>query len=236
MAQYNRPPKKKAKGPDEFISFFDHLVRYFMVHRNKLIILVGVAVLGFVAYGIFLYQQSNRVHDFAALYQEALVAPPEEALSTWQDLLDKNPPLDLKEVVAMQIGGIYAKDEDWTKAAEYFHLAAQAKSQVLRYPGQWSYADALANAGKSQEAMVIYQGMADDPENPFKDYGRLGMARLMENTGQVESARKILEALTKEGAEVIPAVQTAARDQLLLLALTQAGTPNKTESAPISSN
>lgn len=217
MAQYNRPPKKKAKGPDEFVSFFDHLVRYFMVHRTKLFVVIGVAVLAFVGYGVYLYIQNQRVHEFASLYSEALTAPSEEALAAWQKLYDKNPPLDLKESVAMQMGQIYAEQGEWLQAAEQYRLVSEAKSETLRYPAQWSLAVALENAGKLSEAQAIYQGMSEDTQNPYRDQGRLGVARVLILSGKVDQGRQILTNLVKPGAEVHPAVRSAARDQLLAL-------------------
>ena len=217
MAQYNRPPKKKVKGPDEFISFFDHLVKYFMIHRNKLFIVIGVAVLAFAGYGIFLYVQSNRVKEFAALYGEAMNAPEAQSLKKWQEIEQKSPPLELDDIISIQIGGVLGKEGKWDEAAAKFNRAALSQSEVLHYVSLWAGAVAQENSGKFPEAFKDYQNISQDEQNPYKEFGRLGMARILGLQGKTGEAETILMDLIKPESETPPAVQTAAKNNLIVL-------------------
>ncbi|MDX1387191.1 MAG: tetratricopeptide repeat protein, partial [bacterium] len=90
---------------------------------------------------------------------------------------------------------------------------------VLRYTAQWAAAVALENAGDFQKALDVYQKMSGEADNPFKEYGRLGMARAMELMGKKQEAEKILQDLLSQETEIPQAVESAARDKLLVLKL-----------------
>lgn len=219
MAQYNRPPKRKKKGPDEFISFFDHIVRYFEIHQKKLILLVVAGVIAFAGYGIYLYRQNKRVKDFAVLYQEALKASPEDSLRSWQEILKKDPPLKLEDVIAIQIGGIYARKQDWINAATEFNKAGDSDSELLRFLGQWAGAVSLENSGSWEKAYSEYQKISEEAANPFKDNGRLGMARCLLGLGKISEAETLLNQLVGKDSEVSPSVKAAAMNKLLVMRL-----------------
>lgn len=188
-----------------------------MIHRNKLFIVVGVAALAFAAYGIFLYIQSNRVIEFSSLYNEALEAPKDGALKKWEEIAQKNPPLELDDIIAIQMGGILSQAGKWDQAAVQFNRAALSKSEVLRYVSQWAGAVALENGGKYSEAYTEYQKISSDSKNPYKDFGRLGMARVLGLQGKSAEAEGLLMELLNPASEVPPAVHSAAQNNLLVL-------------------
>lgn len=223
MAQYKRPPKTKAKGPDEFVSFFDHLVRYFLIHRLKLFVVLGVGAAFFVGYGIFLYVQNQRVKEFATLYQDALEAPPEAALANWDELKKKNPPKALKPLIQIQIGGVLAARGDWQGAAASYAEAAESKETILKYLATWAQAVSLENAGDYQAAAGVYREMGVQAENPFKDFGALGEAQSLAQLGQKDQARSILIGILQSDAKVPAAVKSAALSKMLALELESAG-------------
>ena len=217
MAIYNRPPKKKDKGPDEFISFFDHLVRYFLMHKNKLFAVIILGVLAFGAYGYYLHRQSGQVRKFATLYGEAVSAPKGEALQVWEKIDTKNPPLSLRQVIAIQIGGIFSQEDKWKDAGQAYLRAADSQDELIRYLGQWARAIALENANNLDEASVVYEKIAVDEGNPYRDYARLGQARVLAAKGQAPEAEAILNQLIQEGKESPQAVQASAITQLLAM-------------------
>jgi tetratricopeptide (TPR) repeat protein len=219
VAQYDRPPKKKAKGPDEFISFFDRLVRYFLIHRLKFYVVIGAVALGFMGWGVYLYLQSQGVKEFAVLYNQALQAPPQEALQAWNEIGSKNPPLNLDDIIDIQKAGILAREGKWKEAADYYFQAGLSSDGVLRYTAQWAGAVALENAGDYQKAFEEYQKMSSETDNPFKEYGHLGMARCKELMGNKQEAEKILWDLLNLETEIPQAVASAARNKLLVLKL-----------------
>ena len=232
MPQYNRPPKKKKKGPDEFVTFFQKLVRYFSAHQGALIIVVLAAVVAFGVYGIYLYRQNVQVKKFATLYDQGVNAPPEKALEVWEEIEENDPPLQLQEVVAIQIGGIFSSRDQWEKAAVQFERASDSSSKILKYLGQLARAVSLENAKKLDEALAEYKKISNDKENPLKDYGRLGMARIFAIQGKSGEAEAILFQLASNDSEAPKAVKGAALNQLLAMKVraTQDQTEeNKTE-------
>ncbi len=75
MPQYNRPPKQKPPKADEFISFFDHVVRYFSIHQNKLAVVVIAGLLALGGYGVYQYIRSHKIQNVALDYYRAERAP-----------------------------------------------------------------------------------------------------------------------------------------------------------------
>jgi predicted negative regulator of RcsB-dependent stress response len=219
MAQYDRPPKEKPKGPDEFVSFFDHLVRYFYIHQVKFFIVLGLGVLFFAGYGIFLYYQNYRVKEFSTLYQKALESTGTEALSEWQSLAQKNPPKKLSEVISIQQGGILAAQGEWEKAAQAYAQAGQSREGLLQYLSQWSEGISLENAGKLDQALAVYQGLRQEKDNPFKDFAALGEAQVLLAQGKADQAQAILRELIGNESEAPAAVKSAAMNKLLALEL-----------------
>jgi hypothetical protein len=219
MAQYDRPPKIKPKGPDEFVSFFDHLVRYFYIHQIKFFIVLGLGVAFFAGYGVYLYYQNYRVKDFSTLYQDALDAPAPDALNRWKALEDKNPPKKLEDVIVIQQGGILAGQGDWERAAQAYAGAGNSKAGVLKYLAGWAEAVSLENAGRNDEALAAYQKMRGDKDNPFADYGALGEAQVLAAQGKADASKSILMELIRNESAAPAAVKTAAMNKLLALQL-----------------
>ena len=219
MAQYNRPPKVKAKGPDEFVSFFDRLIRYFYIHQVKFFVLLLLVVAGFAGYGIFIYYQNYRVKQFATIYQEALDTAGPEGLAKWQDLSNKNPPKNLQDIIYIQEGGLLAGENDWLKAAQAYTQAAKSKSAVLKYVSSWAEAVALENAGQWPEALGAYQQIQQEQENPFKDFAGLGQAQVLMAQGKADQAQVVLMGLISQDAATPEAIKSAAMNKLLSLQL-----------------
>lgn len=225
MAQYDRPPKVKPKGPDEFVSFFDHVVRYFFIHRVKFFIVLTVGVAFFASYGIYLYYQNYRVKEFSTLYQDALDAPEGEALNRWKALEEKNPPKKLEEVIAIQEGGILAGQGDWVQAAEVYARAGDSKAGVLKYLAGWAEAVSLENAGRQDKALTAYQKIRQDKENPFADFGALGEAQILASQGKTEASKSILIELIGNESKAPAPVKSAAMNKLLALQLPEVAVP-----------
>jgi hypothetical protein len=219
MAQYDRPPKTKPKGPDEFVSFFDHLVRYFSIHQVKFFIVLGLGVAFFAGYGIYLYYQNYRVKEFSTLYQGAIDAPASEALKQWQTLEQQNPPKKLEDVIAIQQGGILAGQGDWVQAAQLYSQVGNSKAALLKYLAGWAEAVSLENAGKLDEALTAYQKIRQEKENPFMNFGGLGEAQVLAAQGKTDQAKSILTELIGNESEVPAAVKLAAMNKLLAMQL-----------------
>lgn len=219
MAQYKRPPKQKKKGPDEFISFWDHVVRFFMFHRDKLIGLVIVSLLAFGGYGFWIYYQGNRAKKLATLYETALQAPAPQSIEDWQGFIEQNPPLSLKALAAFELGGRLAAEKKWQQAAEAYQEAAESKNPLLRNIGLWSKAVALENAGELEQALQSFENLAKDPQDAFYLYGLLGKARILSEMGKHEDAKGVLEQILNQSGQEASAIRRAAERQLLVLQL-----------------
>ncbi len=219
MAHYQRPEKQKKQGPDEFISFFDHVVRYFLRHQGKLIGLGVTLVLAFGCYGLYLYYQGYRVREFASLYQQAQKDTGQKGLQVWEELLHKSPPLDLREIIHLQMGGIYSQELKWDSAAQQFGEAGQSRSQVLGPLGQFAHGVALENAGAYEKALVAFQNLSQEKDSPLKEFARLGMARCLLQMGKKQEAEPILMSMIGANSDVPAGVKSAALNTLLVLRL-----------------
>lgn len=215
MAQYNSPPKKKAKKPDEFVSFFDHLTRYFMLHQGKFWILIACAVAGFSAYAVRSYLISERKQDLAMDYMKAEQAPAAEAVKAWEDLGKKNPPSPLKEVVDLQVGGALVAQQQFEPAAQAFQKSAASKSFMLYTVARLAYAVSLEDAKKYPEALAVYQEVADMQDDPFRYRGQLGLARVYTAMGQPTEAERILLDLLVKKSDAPDPVKNFALGQLV---------------------
>ncbi len=219
MAHYQRPEKQKNQGPDEFISFFDHVVRYFLKHQGKLIGLGVALVLAFACYGLYLYYQGYRVREFASLYQEAQRDANQKGLQVWEELLHKSPPLDLRAVIHLQMGGAYAQDSKWDSSAQQFGEAGQSRSQVLSPLGQFAEGVALENAGAYEKALVAFQNLSQTKDSPLKEFARLGMARCLLQMGKKQEAESILTSMVAVNSDAPAGVKNAALNTLLSVRL-----------------
>jgi hypothetical protein len=222
MAQYDRPPKKKEKKVDEFISFFDHLVRYFAIHRYKLMVVLAAGALAFAGYGIYLYWQNHQVEEFAVLYSDASQAPAADALKRWEDLAGKNPPLRLDDVVFLQIGGILSGNSEWKKAAEEFSRTGDSPSPLLKYLGQLAGATALENSGDFNGALEAYQRLSQEVGSPFQYQAKFGMARCFGAMGQAAEAETILFQLIAGDSGAPQGIKLAAQNRLIVMKLNAA--------------
>jgi tetratricopeptide (TPR) repeat protein len=230
VPQYNRPPKAKAARPDEFISFFDRLTRYFIRHQMKFWVLIGAALLAFGAYTIHKYRQGQKMNEVALDYWKADEAPAESALSAWQGVEKLNPPAPLKEVVGLRLGGAFSDQKNWKDAAGALQDPASHSFQ-LQSVARLAEAAALENNGDFAKALESYRRVADSAEDPFRFRAKLGMARSYFATGENGEAEKILYALLVKGSDAPDPVQNAAWTQLAAMKI-----PGKlTESAPSAS-
>lgn len=217
MAQYNRPPKSKAPKPDEFVSFFDHVVRYFLIHQNKFYILIGAVVLGFSGYALQRYLASQKMHDLAMDYMKAEQAQGAEAATAWEALTKKDPPKPLREVVALQLGGALAAQAQWEPSAQSFLKSADSKSFVLYSVARLAQGVALENAKKYSEALTVYQEIADLKDDPFRYRGKLGMARVYLSMNQPTEAENILLGMLVKTSDAPEPVKGAALSQLVAM-------------------
>jgi tetratricopeptide (TPR) repeat protein len=227
MAQYNRPPKQKAQKPDEFISFFDRLVRYFYVHQQKFIVLVAAAVLGLGIYGLYRIKVSRDIQKFSIDYMEAEKAPSDKSLELWKKFAEMKPPAQLPELIVLQIGGNYVSAKDWSEAAKAFQSNGNSSSKILRMLSQLAYAGSLENAKQYSQAFEAYQKISQDMGNPFQEEGRLGQARCLSGMGKDSDAETILIQLIAKGSEAPQSVKAAALNKLIAMKL-----PAAPESAP----
>lgn len=226
MAQYNAPPKVKDKGPDEFISFFDHVVRFFMAHRIKFVALVALLVVSFGAYGVWLYFQSQKAQEVASIYEAALEAQGADAIADWQALIAQKPPLSLKAIASLELGGRLSQEKKWPEAAQAFSQATQASDKLLRSVGLWSTAVAWENAGDFAKSLENFDPLTANSKDVFYFEGVLGKARVLAQSGQTAKAEELLLSLlgssqeTQEDTATVPkAIQKRAQAQLLALRL-----------------
>ena len=219
MAQYDRPPKAKAIRPDEFISFFDHLVRYFEIHQNKFFILILAVLLGFAVFGVYQYQTGKKLDGMAVAYLEAEQASGEAALPKWEAIIQSNPSGELKNLALLQIGGIQADTGAWAKASEAFEKASQSRSKVVSGLGELSSAISMENAKQCDKAQAIYEKLSAQDSNPFRFEGKLGMARCLIANGKADKAEGILYELIANSSGANPAIKGAALTKLEVLKL-----------------
>ncbi|HKY62597.1 MAG TPA: tetratricopeptide repeat protein [bacterium] len=227
MPQYNRPPKAKAARPDEFISFFDHLTRYFLKHQMKLWALVGAALLAFGAYTLYQYRIGQKMNTLSLDYWKADEAPSGESLSAWQRVEKLNPPRPLKDVVGLRLGSAFSGQQNWKDAAAALQDPA-GHSFALQSVARLARAAALENSGDTAKAMEVYRSVADKAEDPFRFRAKLGLARGYFAQGENGEAEKILFSLVIKGSDAPEPVQNAAWAQLAAMKV-----PGKlAESAP----
>lgn len=213
MPQYNRPPKVKAARPDDFISFFDHLTRYFIQHQMKLWILIGAALLAFGAYTIHRYRIGKEMNALGLDYWKADEAPADASLSAWQGIEKLNPPRPLKDVVDLRVGGAFTGQRNWKEAVNALQAPA-SNDFALRSVARLAQAAALENSGDYAKALSTYREVADNAEDPFRFRAKLGMARSYFANGESGEAEKILYALVIKGSDAPEPVQGAAWTQL----------------------
>ncbi|MDL1872275.1 tetratricopeptide repeat protein [Deltaproteobacteria bacterium PRO3] len=226
MAQYNRPPKSKAPKPDEFVSFFDHVVRYFLVHQKKFYVLIGAVLLGFGGYALQRYWVGKKMHDLALDYLKAEQAQGAEATGAWEALAKQDPPKPLRDVVALQLGGALAAQAQWEPSAQSFQKGAESKSFVLYSVARLAQGVALENAKKYSEALTVYQEIADLKDDPFRYRGKLGMARIYLAMGQPTEAENILLQMLVKTSDAPAPVKGAALSQLVAMKAKQAPETN----------
>ena len=219
MAQYDRPPKTKAREPDDFVSLMDHLVRYFIKHRNKFYLLVALCLVGLAGLGIYRYRTSQKLTAIADQYTAAEKASGGEDLKQWEQILNEKPPRSMAHVVAIQIASILGKQDKWLEAAQSYFKSSQAPDPALKLVGQLAYATSLENAKECGKAMEVYKAIADAEKNPFRYDGQLGMARCQLASGQAGEAEMILYQLISNKSEAGPAVKAAAVSELVAMKL-----------------
>ncbi len=219
MAQYDRPPKVKAKGPDEFVSTMDRLVRYFLMHQNKFYLLVAAGLLALAGLGIYRTYVSKKLASVAVEYTAAEKAPATDALSLWQKVLQKHPPRGVGHLAQFQIGGIEAGQGRWAQAAQAFQQGASSREKVLSSVGGIAEAVSLENAKDCPKAAAIYERISREEKNPFRFDAQLGMARCYLVSNRANDAETILFELISTKSVATPAVKSAALNELIALKL-----------------
>ena len=217
MPQYNRPPKARPKKADEFVSFFDHVTRYFMIHQMKFWTLLAAGVVALGGYGIYRYRISQRLHDLAVEYMQAEQTPPAEAATAWQSFAKQNPPSPLAQIVGLQLGGAYAQNQQWNEAAQAFQKSATSKSFLLESVAKLAAATSMENAKNYSQALDSYRAVAEQASNPFRYRGKLGMARCYAGMGQGSDAENILLQLLVKGSDAPEPIKSSALNQLIAM-------------------
>lgn len=213
MPQYNRPPKSKAARPDDFISFFDHLTRYFLIHQMKLWVLLGAALLAFGAYTLNQYLKGQKMNTLALDYWKADEAPADASLSAWQGIEKLDPPRPLKDVVGLRVGTAFSSQQNWKEAINALQDPA-SHDFALRSVARLAQAASLESSGDYAKALSTYREIADKSEDPFRFRAKLGMARSYFATGENGEAEKILYSLVVKGSDAPEPIQGAAWTQL----------------------
>lgn len=229
MAQYNRPPRVKPAKPDEFISFFDRVVRYCLQHQYKFYAVLAAGVLGLAAYGIYQFKAGRDAQNFAADYYKAETTTESQASQTWEELLKKNPPGRLPDLIRLQWAGDLAKQQKWEEAVKIYAANEASGSTLLKDLSSFSQAVALENAGQWDSAYKIYQILADGKGSPLVSEARLGMARALSGQKKDQEAEVILLQLIGKGSDASAAIKAAALNRLIAM---KARTPAATQDLP----
>jgi len=219
MSQYDRPPKRKPQRPDDFISLMDHIVRYFEAHQNKFYILIVAVIVAFSGYGIYQYILGKKLNTIAVDYTRAEAVTGDAGFTLWEDLLKKNPPGSLKNLVAIQIANIQAQGKKWPEAADSFALSSQSVSKILKSVGDLATAISLENAKLCDRALPIYERLSKMEGDPLRWEGNLGQARCLIETGKSDEAQVVLLQLIANNSSATPAVKSAALTKLEVMKL-----------------
>lgn len=215
MARY-KSTKTSKKKPDEFITLMDQIVRY-ILDRRGLFIGLAVILLGLLgAYGFYQYWQGKQAEQWTARIEAALNQSGKTALKTWEELLSENPPLSLTSLIVFKQGSLYAKEENWPKAAQAFKKGQADAPEYLVELMQYAELVALENAAKNEEALKLAQSMSENLEHPYREEALLTQFRIQIATGKAAEAKNGLLNLSQD-PEVSPPVKQEALNMLLLM-------------------
>lgn len=155
---------------------------------SSLLLLLAIGISG----GCTTTTQSLNA-DGVRLFQQARY---QEALQRFGQALiyDPNDPVAYYNIASVyhRMGDLYHRGDDYTRAATYYQLALAKDPNHL--PSRRGLTVLLTGQGKSQEAVAMLQNWAG--ANPSSPEPRVELARLYEEIGDRDSAKKcLLEAL-----------------------------------------
>ncbi len=142
-----------------------------------------------------------RAHDLLIRLAEVYEAmeQPAKALETWRRVL-KGPTLSQAEAAAIHasIGDNHAAMKNHAAAAEaYAVCVADAPTAMLQIQCRYTFAQAVARAGRAQEAVVaLREIMRDDAADAeMKAVAGFLLAELLVDAGETEEARRLFEQI-----------------------------------------
>ncbi len=221
MAQYNRPPTVKPKKPDEFISFFDHVIQFFINHQNIFYITCAAVIVVFGSYGLYKFYSGRKIEKLSTEYYKAESSSGQASIPLWQNL-EKKAPSPLQQVAQLQMAGEYLQEKNFKEAAMTFEEVGQEKSFLLSSLALLAQGEALENNRQYSDALTVYQNLSQKKNDPYQYHAKLGMARALLGLGKGTEAETILFELQEKGSNAPEMIKSAALQKLLVIKLKQA--------------
>ncbi len=209
MATYKQLPQKKAKGPDEFISFFDHLYHRIYLRGPAYLAVGGIFL--FVILGIIFWREFHirSAESTSQKIYEASKKGKDEQIKVLADIRKVNPYSPLGMWVTLQMAN---QQEDCNEVIKDLNsYVGYGENEILRSLVYLKTGTCLENQMKWESALDLYQRASGDSNNIFRDWSHLRLAQVYRYLGKDEEMNRELEGLVSNSSKARPAIQEMAK-------------------------
>ncbi|RLB52445.1 MAG: hypothetical protein DRI34_14710 [Deltaproteobacteria bacterium] len=235
--------RKELKEPDEFVSFTARVYQWMQKNWRLLAVAAGAVILAVVAAHVYNWNQARKEGQASALFVEAkkiLDAPVsgdealgqqsstpgkyssekeklQAALEKMNEVIEKYSSAKTALLARYYVGEIRRRLGEYDQAREAFEqfLNEAGHSSDFSAFALEGIAFCLEAQGKIKAARENYRRMTQPPFNTQPDRGLYHLARLAQDDGQADEARKIYEEILEKYPET--AFRAEIENRLALL-------------------
>lgn len=227
----SEPESPEEEEDEEFISTGFNALLFWDQYRQAILLGAGILILAAVGFGIYEYNQSQRVAAAGA----ALAAASTD--DDYRAVMDKYPDTIAAGDASLLLAGKLRTEKKYDDAIQVLQtFMDKYPNHPLVAAGDLSVAETLEAQGKLDDAMLRYQEVAAKyPDSFSAPVAVLDQANLLQFQGKIEDARRVFENFVAQFPDSIFVNQAMAEMHLLPPAASGPGAASATP-APTPAN
>lgn len=224
----SEPDLPEETDEEEYIEAgFDPII-FWDQYRQVILLVGGVALLALAGFGIYEYQQSQRIQAAGSALSQATAEQ-----DYWQ-IIDKYAGTVAAGDASLILAGKLRDDAKYDEAIQVLQtFLDKYPTHPLAHAGDLSIAETLEAQGKTDDALARFQEVAAKyPDSYSAPLAVISQANILKSQGKTEDARRLYENFVAQFPESVFTQQAMAEMHLLRPVAGAASSAASSPSAP----
>jgi TolA-binding protein len=207
----SEPESPQDEQEEEIISTGFNALLFWDQYRQSILLGAGVLILAVVVFGVYMFNQSQKVAAAGAALASAATE------DDFRAVIDKYPDTVAAGDASLILAGKLRADKKYDDSIQVLQtFLDKYPTHPLVAAGDLSIAETLETQGKMDDAMTRYQEVAAKyPDSYAAPVAVLDQANLLQYQGKIEDARRVFENFVAQFPDSIFVNQAMAEMHLL---------------------